>query len=75
MELPIYLLVQFSIPKLEDYLKRDEKLNIIRTFKTFENPKMDLRIIYPNEFGDWISQRNNLFGTFIPIGDMRVVKN
>lgn len=52
-----------------DYLKRDEKLKIIRDFKTFINPKMELITLQPNEYGDWISLRNDSFGSFIPLDD------
>lgn len=50
-----------------DYLNREEKLKIVTGFGSIDNPKMDWTQINPNEHGDWISQRNNLFSTFIPI--------
>lgn len=52
-----------------DYLSREEKLKIIRGFKTFTNSQMKLVTLHPNEHGDWISLRNDSFGTFIPLGD------
>jgi predicted helicase len=52
-----------------DYLDREKKLKIIKEFKTFGNPKLVLTTLQPNEFGDWISVRNDAFGNFIPIGD------
>jgi predicted helicase len=50
-----------------DYLSREEKLAIVKKFKTVANPKMNLRLIETNEHGDWISQRNDMFDTFIPM--------
>jgi predicted helicase len=50
-----------------DYLDRDEKLNIVKKFKSFANPLMNLKTITPNEHGDWISMRNSSFDTYIPI--------
>jgi len=35
---------------------------------------MSWRTLKPNEHGDWISQRNDVFETFIPIGDRKVDK-
>jgi predicted helicase len=52
-----------------DYLDRDQKLKIVKGLKTFENPKLALRTLEPNEHGDWLSQRNNAFANFVPLGD------
>ena len=49
-----------------DYLSREDKLRIIKTFGSIANPAMNWRIIEPNEQGDWISTRNEVFSTFIP---------
>ncbi len=40
-----------------DYLDREQKLKIVKGFKTFENPKLDLKTLLPNEQGDWLSMR------------------
>lgn len=50
-----------------DYLDREEKLKIIKGFKSFGNPAIGLQELQPNEHGDWISMRNDVFSTFIPI--------
>lgn len=50
-----------------DYLKTEEKLNIIKKFSSVANKKMEWVNIQPNEHGDWISQRNESFSTFIPL--------
>jgi predicted helicase len=52
-----------------DYLKRNEKLKIIRDLKTFANPQLPLKKIEPNIQGDWLSMRNDAFDNFIPLGD------
>ena len=50
-----------------DYLDREQKLKIVKEFKTFSNPKMVLRTLKPNEHGDWLSMRNSTFDDFIPL--------
>ena len=48
-----------------DYLSREEKLRIIAKFgNIFE---LSMEELHPNEHGDWINQRNDIFSTFIPI--------
>jgi predicted helicase len=50
-----------------DYLSREEKLEIIKSFKTIDNSEIPWKVLEPNEHGDWISQRNHIFETFIPL--------
>lgn len=50
-----------------DYLSRDEKLTIIKDFGSLSNSEMNWKILKPNEEGDWINQRNEVFDTFVPI--------
>ena len=50
-----------------DYLSREEKLKIVNNFKSFGSDKMPLKIIHPNEQGDWVSQRNDSFSDFISL--------
>lgn len=50
-----------------DYRSREEKLNIVKEFNSVENPNMKWNKLSPNEHGDWISQRNDMFDTYIPI--------
>lgn len=50
-----------------DYLNREEKLEIVKQFESISNPEIPWKNIIPNEYGDWIGQRNNLFDTFISI--------
>ncbi len=50
-----------------DYLSREDKLKIIADFQDIS--KLPFEPIAPNEHGDWISKRNDKFGTWIVIGD------
>lgn len=52
---------------LGDYLTREQKLKIIKEFKTFANPQLPLKTLQPNEHGDWINKRNSAFDDFIPL--------
>ena len=52
-----------------EYLKRTEKLGLLSKFGNINNTKMEWKVLKPNEHGDWLSQRSDLFSSFIPIGD------
>jgi predicted helicase len=60
--------------EIGDYLNREDKLAMLKKLSYVGNDKMIFQKLTPNEHGDWISQRNNLFETFISIGE-RVDKN
>jgi predicted helicase len=47
-----------------DYLSREEKLKRIKTLKTMSNTEMVWTYLKPNEHGDWLEQRGDLFETF-----------
>ena len=49
-----------------DYLKREEKLSIVKKLKSVGNESIPWKTISPNEHGDWISFRNDSFSPFIP---------
>jgi len=50
-----------------DYLEREQKLKIIKQFQTFLNPNLHLDILQPNEHGDWLSMRNDIFDTYFQL--------
>ncbi|HVA66887.1 MAG TPA: type ISP restriction/modification enzyme [Elusimicrobiota bacterium] len=50
-----------------DYLSREEKLKIIRDFRSFK--QVSWKAITPNKSHDWINQRDPAFERFIPMGD------
>lgn len=52
-----------------DYLTRDEKLTIVKKAHSVANPQMQLKTLHPNEHGDWVSQRNDVFSGFISLGE------
>lgn len=50
-----------------DYLSREEKLAIVKKFKSVGKPEMTWKNLKPNAEGDWLNQRNDVFDTFIPM--------
>ena len=52
-----------------DYLSRAEKLEILTKSRDVTNNKIGWTNLKPNEHGDWLNQRSDLFGSFITIGD------
>ncbi|WP_339812758.1 type ISP restriction/modification enzyme [uncultured Imperialibacter sp.] len=50
-----------------DYLNQKEKLEIIQKFASIGNNQIEWKTLQPNEHGDWLSKRNDLFNTFIRI--------
>lgn len=60
-----------------DYLSREDKLNLIRKYKSVESSQMKWQTITPNEKGDWINQRDGVFDNLISLGnkDKKVSEN
>ena len=52
-----------------DYLSREEKLAIIAQKRSVLDSSMEWTQLHPNTHGDWLNQRNDIFGSFIPLGD------
>lgn len=50
-----------------DYLSREDKLRIIKQMGDISNPAMMWKNIVPNEHGDWLNKRNEMFKLFIHI--------
>lgn len=50
-----------------NYLSREEKLRLIKGFGDISNPLMQWQPIVPNEYGDWISSRSELFKLYTPL--------
>ncbi len=50
-----------------DYLSREEKLRIIRNLSDISNPLMQWKTPTPNEHGDWLNKRSELFNLYTPI--------
>ncbi len=51
--------------EVEDYLKREAKLNLLAGFENLES--VPFSEITPNDKGDWINQRNDDFEKLIPL--------
>lgn len=50
-----------------DYLTREQKLSMVKKFKSIQGKTLDWTALSPNEHGDWISMRNEGFNEFIPL--------
>ena len=52
-----------------DYLTREQKLKMVKDFRSISSHKLDWQIITPNEKADWINQRDGVFDSLIPLFD------
>ena len=52
-----------------DYLSREKKLEMIKGFSSIRN--IDWVTLTPDKHNDWINFRNDIFSSFIPIGDKK----
>ncbi len=59
--------------EVEDYLKRETKLNLIANFENLES--VPFKEITPNDKGDWINQRNDDFDKLIPLKRDKTLQN
>ncbi|MGN8531517.1 type ISP restriction/modification enzyme [Helicobacter pylori] len=59
--------------EVEDYLKREAKLNLLANFENLES--VPFEEITPNDKGDWINQRNDDFEKLIPLKRDKTLKN
>lgn len=50
-----------------DYLKREEKLKMLKDFKSIDTNKFEWNVLDPDDSGDWINHRNNIFDDLIAI--------
>ncbi|MDX9865093.1 MAG: type ISP restriction/modification enzyme, partial [Anaerolineaceae bacterium] len=57
-----------------DYLNREEKLAIVSKFGSITNLGMKWKNLHPNEHGDWLNQRSDVFDTFIPMAPKKKFK-
>lgn len=66
---PVHEKAKIFYYDIGDYLKREEKLKIIKGFGDITHPMMTWKQLEPNEHGDWINHRNEIYSTFTPLGD------
>lgn len=59
--------------EVEDYLKREAKLNLLAGFENLES--VPFKKITPNAKGDWINQRNDDFDKLIPLKRDKTLQN
>ncbi|WRC58002.1 DEAD/DEAH box helicase [Helicobacter pylori] len=59
--------------EVEDYLKREAKLNLLAGFENLES--VPFKEITPNDKGDWINQRNDDFDKLIPLKRDKKLQN
>lgn len=52
-----------------DYLTREQKLDLVKKFKSVRGRSIDWQIIEPTDRHDWINQRDGAFDSLILIGD------
>ncbi len=50
-----------------DYLSREDKLRILKGYRSVNSRRLEWQIIEPNEKADWINQRDGLFDSLIPL--------
>ncbi|GAA4393998.1 DEAD/DEAH box helicase [Hymenobacter koreensis] len=51
-----------------DYLNRDEKLQLIKKYRSVSSPELAWQTLHPDMHGDWLSQRSSGFADLIPLG-------
>lgn len=56
-----------------DYLTRDQKLEVVSEFSSIEGITQEAgwQTIEPDEFGDWLNQRDPFFDTYMSLGDKK----
>lgn len=59
--------------EVEDYLKREAKLNLLAGFENLES--VPFKEIVPNDKGDWINQREDDFEKLIPLKRDKTLHN
>lgn len=50
-----------------DYLNREQKLKMVKDFRSISSQKLNWQVIEPNEKADWINQRDGVFDNLISL--------
>ena len=58
-----------------DYLTREQKLDLVKKFKSVHSRSIEWQTIEPTEKQDWINQRDGVFDTLVPLTDKDSKKN
>ena len=48
-----------------DYLSKEDKLSLVKKFRSVSSGNVDWQVIHPNEKGDWLNQRDGSFDELI----------
>ena len=54
-----------------DYLTREQKLKMVKDFRSVSSQKLEWIVITPNEKADWINQRDGVFDNLILLGSKK----
>lgn len=57
-----------------DYLSREQKLDLVKKFKSVHGRSIEWQIIEPTDKKDWINQRDGIFDSLISLGDKKKSK-
>lgn len=57
--------------EVDDYLTRQDKLEEVKKVKSIGNSRFTQKILKPNDAGDWLNQRSELFITFITLAPIK----
>lgn len=68
---PLNQMAKIYYHDIGDYLSQKDKLNIINSFRDISNPQMKWTKLEPNQYGDWINHRNEMFRLFTPIEPLK----
>ena len=61
--------------QVPDYQSREDKLALLSRYKDITNNKIPFNILKPNEHGDWLNQRSDLFSSLIHIEPLKKYSN
>jgi len=50
-----------------DYLSREEKLSVLKKYASIAMQEIEWQELYPNEQGDWLNLRDEMFYAYFPI--------
>lgn len=53
--------------EIDDYKSKKEKLNEISNVKSICSKKFAQKVLKPDKYGDWLSQRSEAFSNYIPL--------
>ncbi len=61
--------------EVDDYLTREQKLETVVKTKSVTNTKFTQKVLKPNDKGDWLNQRSDIFSSLTPIEPVKKFDN